>query len=153
MFPIEHLHPMILHFPIVLAFLLIMLDGYALARGIPLDGRGAYATFSLVTAVLAGISALVTMMAGDMALDVALSRGVPETLLETHEGLGTTTAIVLAAWAALRVLARWRNIPLGGQRKSGIVVAELAIAGLISVTAFYGGALVYQHGVNVIASL
>lgn len=149
MFPIEHLHPMLLHFPIVLAVVLLVVDAVALSRGIPLDGRATYASFSFWIAIAAGAFALVTMSAGDMALEVALSRGVPEAVLETHEGLGSTTALIMAAWAVIRFLLRWRDVPLEGGRKTGIVLVEAVIVVLILATAWFGGNLVYGHGVNV----
>jgi uncharacterized membrane protein len=149
MFPIEQLHPMLLHFPIVLAYLLVLIDALALWRGVALDDGATYARFSLAVAVLAGLAAVATAMFGDMALDVAVSRGVPDRMMEIHQGLGTATATVLAVWAALRVFAAWRGIPLAGSRKSLLVVAELAFVALITFTAYHGGALVYDHAVNV----
>jgi len=149
MIPAEHLHPMILHFPIVLAFLLLAIDAIALWRGISLDGKGTYAGFSLATATLAGVTAILTMMAGDMALEIAAARGIPDALTETHEGLGSTTAVLIAIWAALRLLARWRGFSLDGGRKLVVVAVEAILVVLIIATAWFGGALVYQHGVNV----
>lgn len=151
MIPIEQFHPILLHFPIVLIMLALAIDGVALARGIPLSGRGTYANFSLAIVVLAGLAALATAVMGDVALEIAVDRGVPPALLESHEGLGTATAWLLAGWAALRALAFWRQVPLSGARAGGVVLVELALVGLIVATAYLGGSLVYEHGVNVAA--
>lgn len=147
---LQHIHPMLVHFPIVLAILLVGIDAVALWRDVPLDGRGTYAGFSLTTALLAGISALVAMGFGDLAMEYAVAHGVPEGLMETHEGLGTTTALLLGAWAVLRLFAWWRRMPLGGGRKVGVVAVDAALVLLILVTAWYGGSLVFEHGVNVV---
>lgn len=149
MFSIEHLHPMIVHFPIVLAILLVAIDAVALARDIPLDGTATYANFSLATALLAGLGGIAAAVLGDMAYDVALEHGVPVALLESHEGLGTTTGIVLAVWAGLRLIARWRGMAIAGGRKTLLVTAEAAIVALVLATAYLGGNLVYDHGVAV----
>jgi len=152
MIPLEHLHPMILHFPIVLIILLFISDAVALWRGVPLSGRGTYAVVSAAIAVLAGVSAAVTAMLGDVAAEIAVSRGVAASLIEPHEDLGSTTAIVLGAWAALRAFLWWRGVDLSGKRVLGVVSTDVAICALVFATAYLGGQLVYDHGVNVVTA-
>ncbi|MEJ2022289.1 MAG: hypothetical protein P8X43_09705 [Maritimibacter sp.] len=149
---LAHIHPMILHFPIVLAYLLVMIDAIALWRGISLTS-GTYAKFSLATAVLAGLSASLTAMFGDLALDIALENGVPDAVMEMHEGLGAVTATGLAIWAGLRLLVSWRQLALEGSRKGIVVLVELAFVVLITFTAYHGGNLVYDQAVNVASAL
>lgn len=149
MIPLEHLHPMILHFPIVLILLLLAVDATALLRGVALSGTGCYAIASTGLAVLAGVSAAVTAMLGDMAAEIAVARGVPAALIETHEDIGSNTAIALGVWALLRALLWWRDIDLSGKRVLGVVGVEAVLCGMILVTAYFGGQLVYDHGVNV----
>ncbi len=151
--PLEQFHPMLLHFPIVLIMVALVIDALAFARGVPLGGSGTYARFSLAIVIAAGVAALATAMMGDVALDIAKDRGVSEAILEGHEELGMTTAWLLAGWAVLRGLAAWRRIPLAGGRVAGIVAVELVLVGLIIATAWMGGNLVYDHGVNVAAAM
>lgn len=149
MFTLAHIHPMVVHFPIVLALCLVVIDAIALRRGITLDGSGTFASFSFATALATGVTALVALTFGEVAMGVATSNGVPETLLETHEGLGTAAALLFAGWAILRWLARWRAVSLDGPRTRWVVLIEAALVLVVLVTAFFGGQLVYANGVNV----
>jgi len=149
MLPIEQLHPIVVHFPIVFFLTLAALDIFALIRNAALDGRGAIANLSAGLAVLAGLAAAVAYSLGDEALEVAVASGVPEARLDTHELLGTTTAIVLGVWGLVRAYIWWRQMPLSRARVGGIVFVELALSLLIIITAYYGGQLVYDLGVNV----
>ena len=99
--------------------------------------------------MLAGISGLATFLFGAIALDVAESQGFHSAVAETHGSLGSVTAIAFALWAALRVMACWRNVRLSGLKAALTPVIELAGAVLVVATAYYGGELVYGLGVNV----
>lgn len=149
MLPLEQLHPIVVHFPIVLTLALALLDIVAFARGVPLGGRGAYANLSAGIATAAGLFALLAFSMGDMALDIAVSRNIDPSILENHENLGTFTAFALAAWGALRALAWWRNIDLSANRSYLVLAVEVAFVFLILTTAYFGGQLVYDFGVNV----
>ncbi|WP_146636177.1 DUF2231 domain-containing protein [Nioella nitratireducens] len=149
---LEQFHPMILHFPIVLIMVLAAFDLVALFRGIPLGGRDTYASIATVLAVATGIAAALTAMLGDMALEIALTRGFAPGLFETHEALGWNTAIAFGIWALIRAGIWWRQIPLEGGRKWGVGAVDVALVLFVVSVAYFGGQLVYDHGVNVIAS-
>lgn len=153
MLPFEQFHPILLHFPIVLIVLAAGIDIVAYLRGVPLHGPGTYANFSLATVVLAGVLAVVTAMLGDLALEIAVDRGTSPGLLEGHEELGMITAWLIAGWAALRLLARWRALPVEASRVAAVAAVEVVLVGLILATAYLGGSLVYEHGVNVAAAI
>ncbi len=84
-----------------------------------------------------------------MAYDIAVGKGVAVALLEDHEGWGTTTAIAFVAAALVRLFL-WRR---GLDRKlAGVAVAVAAtavVAIMVLVTAYFGGHLVYDLGVNI----
>jgi uncharacterized membrane protein len=147
--PIEQLHPIAVHFPIVFLLSLAALDLFAVARKIPIDGRGGVANLSAGLAVLAGLGATAAYAFGDAALDIALAKGVAEAQLETHAMLGTITAALLALWGLARAFAWWRDLPIGGARAWCVVVVEIAFSLLIIAAAYFGGQLVYELGVNV----
>jgi uncharacterized membrane protein len=149
MLPLEQIHPFLIHFPIVFFLSLFVLDLYARFRNIPLDGRGGVANLSAGLAVLAGIGATFAAIFGALALDVATSGGVPETTTELHESLGGITASAFAVWGLIRGYVWYREHALSKSTTSVIVVVELVLTGLIFVTAYYGGQLVYEFGVNV----
>ena len=149
MISIQHIHPLLVHFPIVFFLTLAVFDLVAVARGIPVTGRSAAGNVSTGLAFLAGAFALVTMMFGDMALEFAEARGFHSEIAEIHEGLGSTTAIAFAIWALVRVFLWWRDTRSSSGIAAGIVVLEIIGAGLVIATAYYGGQLVYDLGDNV----
>ena len=120
-----------------------------LVSGRDIAGRGCTGSVSASLAVLAGLAAIVAFVFGDIAYDLAVSAGFPEVDLETHEGLGTWTAIAFVVWALVRGVFWWRGSAVGGGLKAVAVVIELAGAALVVVTAYFGGQLVYELGVNV----
>jgi len=149
MLPIADLHPIAVHFPIVFFLTLAAFDTVMLVRGGAISGRTCTARISMGLAALAGLTALVTYAVGDLAYDAAIASGIPEARLETHEGLGTATALALVVWALLRGYFWWRGSPIEGRVKTAAVAIELAGVLLIIVTAYFGGQLVYDLGVNV----
>ncbi|MCA8926615.1 MAG: hypothetical protein KDC18_00995 [Alphaproteobacteria bacterium] len=151
--PIEHIHPMLVHFPIVLALLALAFDLWWFAFGRN-DSQGLIRLQTgTVVMTLGGIAAVVAFVFGDMAYDIAVGKGVATAVLETHEGWGTTTAIVFAAVAAVR-LVLWRT---GIDRQpAGALVAIAAtavVAVMVVVTAYFGGHLVYDLGINVTGAM
>lgn len=149
MLTIEHLHPIVVHFPIVLMLGLAAFDVLATAWRTYLSGRGCAAGISSALAVLAGIAAILAYVFGDIAYDIAVEHGVSETTLETHEGLGSITALAIVIWGAIRGIVWWRKFEIGGWRRWPLLAVQVGLAALIVVTAYFGGSLVYEHGVNV----
>lgn len=149
MIPIQHVHPMLVHFPIVFFLTLVVFDIVASFGGKAVTGRSAAGGISTSLAVLAGLFALVTFYFGGMALDVAEAQGFHSEVAEIHEGLGTTTAIAFAAWALIRLVLWWRDVKFKGAISAAIPLVEVAGAILVTATAYYGGQLVYGLGVNV----
>jgi uncharacterized membrane protein len=149
MIPVAHIHPMLVHFPIVFFLTLVVLDAVLIISGRDVTGRSRTGLISTGLAVLAGLSALATFYFGGLALDVAEAQGFRSDVAETHEGLGTVTAIAFAVWAVIRVIAYWRNLRIPGVKAAATPAIELLGALLVTATAYYGGQLVYDLGVNV----
>ena len=149
MISIAHIHPMLVHFPIVFFLSLAALDTIATLRGVPVTGRGGIGNVSTGLALLAGVFAIATYIFGDMALEFAESGGFHSDVAEIHEGLGEATAAAFAIWAIVRVVAWWRNARLRGGGALLLSAVELAGAAVVVTTAYYGGQLVYDLGVNV----
>lgn len=152
MLPIEQIHPLVVHFPIVFVLMLAAFDCVVVSRGSAISGRTAIANISTGLAFGAGIAAALAFLFGDLALDVALAKGTPLDVLELHEELGTATAAALAVWGLVRAVIWWRNISLSRSLCWAIVAVELALAALIVTTAFFGGQLVYEFGVGIASS-
>ncbi|WP_028232575.1 DUF2231 domain-containing protein [Paraburkholderia mimosarum] len=147
--PIELIHPMLVHFPIVLAMTAFGCDLVWIAS--PHRDPLTIPAFKVASVMLvaAGIAAILTAFFGDTAFDVALSRGFSDAQLETHQEMGIATAIVLPALAGVRALVWFRRWE---QRLPGalIVVSISALAAvMVAVTAYFGGELVYGLGVNI----
>jgi uncharacterized membrane protein len=149
MIDLVHVHPMLVHFPIVLFLLGTALEFIALARRADLAGRSCLANGALALMVLAAVAASVTAFFGDVALDHAVKIGFPQAPLERHGDLGYTTMWFFILYAAFYLLAWWRRFPLGGGRGWLWFVASLVGVALVLVTAYFGGDLVYHIGVNV----
>ncbi|TPJ54757.1 DUF2231 domain-containing protein [Mesorhizobium sp. B2-6-4] len=148
MIPVQHIHPMLVHFPIVLIYTLAVIDLVALARGNAVTRRSGAGTISTFVALAAGVFAIGTWFYGGLALDHAEAAGFSSDIAEIHESLGGITAFAFLIWGIVR-LALWvRNRELG-PAAIAVPVIEIAGAVLVTTTAYYGGLLVYDLGVNV----
>jgi uncharacterized membrane protein len=146
--PIQHIHPILVHFPIVLIYTLAAIDLVALAGGSAVTRRSGAGTISTFVALAAGVFAVGTWIFGGLALDHAEAAGFSSDIAEIHESLGGITAIAFLIWGLVR-LALWiRNREF---RAVTIAIPLIEIAGtmLVTATAYYGGLLVYELGVNV----
>jgi uncharacterized membrane protein len=151
--PIEQIHPLVVHFPIVFVLTLAFVDLVFVVRGMPVHDHSTTGNLSTAVATLAAISAAVAFVFGDLALDVALANGTPLVVLERHEELGHVTAAVVFGWGLLRTLVWWRRVDLKRTLSLIIVFLELGIAALIVTTAYFGGQLVYEHGIGISEAL
>jgi uncharacterized membrane protein len=151
MMSIALIHPMLVHFPIVLLITAVVMDIILLLIKKDLTDRQCLPLVALSALLLGTLSAGLAAIFGDMALDRAISLGFPSGPLETHETLALITIAVFSLHCLLRLLALWRRYPLRGF--SGWISALPGIVGLVLLitTAYYGGELVYHFGVNVAA--
>jgi uncharacterized membrane protein len=149
MIPVQHIHPMLVHFPIVIIFALAAFDLIATVRGYSVTGRTTTGNISTSLAVFAAIFAVATFYFGGMALDVAEAGGFHSDVAEIHEGLGEMVAIATSIYAVLRAGLWLRNIRIQNVTSYLFPVTAIAGSALVAVTAYYGGQLVYDLGVNV----
>ncbi len=149
MIDIAHIHPMLVHFPIVLYLLAVGLQLLVLLRRGDLADNTCLSNSALGALVLAAVAAAVTAFFGDIALDHAVALGFPRAPLETHADLGISTMSMMLVLAGFHLLARWRHWPLAGGRGWLAWLVALAGVALLIVTAYHGGDLVYRIGVNV----
>ena len=147
--PIAHIHPMLVHFPIVFFLTLAAFDVVAALTAREFAGRSIGGTIAASLAVLAGLSAVATWAFGHLALETAEAGGFHSPVAETHEALGGLTTIAFVAWAAVRGFLWWRDIRPTGRLKAALPAIEILGVLLVTATAYYGGQLVYGLGVNV----
>jgi uncharacterized membrane protein len=153
MISIALVHPMLVHFPIVLLITACAMDIIVLSIKRDLTSRECLSMISISALLLGTLSAGFAAVFGDIALDKAIFLGFPRGPLETHETLALITIAVFSVHCLLRLLAFWRRIPLRG--RIGWVSALPGMVGVVLLifTAYYGGELVYHYGVNVATAL
>lgn len=149
MMSIALIHPMLVHFPIVLLITAVALDIIALLIKKDLTSRQCLPLIALAALLLGTLSAGVAAVFGDMALDKAVSLGFPGGPLETHETLALITIAVFSLHGLLRLWALWRRYPLQGNIGWMSALPGMVGGVLLIATAYYGGELVYHLGVNV----
>ncbi|HXZ96456.1 MAG TPA: DUF2231 domain-containing protein [Burkholderiales bacterium] len=144
-----HVHPILVHFPIVLFTVAVALDVFNLSVGRDLSERQCLPQVALGALFLGSLFAVAAAIVGDMALDKAIELGFPRAPLEEHEEFGLATMWIFAGITIVRVLAWWRQFSLKGWR--GWVLAAVGIVGVavLITAAYHGGELVYKIGVNV----
>lgn len=149
MLDIAHIHPMLVHFPIVLYLLAAGLQLLVLLRHGDLAAGTCLANCALGALLLGAASAVVAAIFGDIALDQAMAAGFPAKPLATHQAFGISTTTLMLVLSSIYLIARWRHWRLA--ERNGWLLWVLALAGvaLLIVTAYYGGNLVYVIGVNV----
>ena len=152
MLPIEHIHPILVHFPIVLLPIAVALDLIAVSRHGNLTTAKGLSAVSVSALTVGTLAAVAAALFGSLAMDVALQKGYPEGLFEDHESLAWTTVSFFGVLTCLRVYAWRREISLTGLRGWSIVAAGTLGLTILVATAFHGGELVYNHGVNVAAA-
>ena len=149
MIDLTHIHPMLVHFPIVffitatvIFFVVASRSGNIGARTcLPLSGA-----CSLVAGLLLGYLAA---FFGDIALDAALAKGFAASPLERHEEMAAITLIFFSVLAIIHLAAIWKKGSLEGRRAWYFTAAAAVGIVLLIITAYLGGDLVYHIGVNV----
>ena len=149
MIAVQHIHPMLVHFPIVLIILLAGVELIAVALGRDVTGRSPVGNLAVGMLIIAALAAIAAFYFGDIALTYAEQGGFESDVAEVHESLGKLVAVLVSIWALARVAMWWFNLRL--QRPWAFVIPLVSIAGsgLVIWTAYYGGQLVFDLGVNV----
>ena len=154
---LQHIHPMLLHFPIALILLPASFDLVATQRGQSETGRTTIGTLSILPVVAIAVFAAATFHFGDLALTIAEECGFSSAIAETHESLGEMVMISTVIYALLRVALWWRDVRVKGALTAVFPLAAIAASVLVTATAtatataYYGGQLVYDLGVNLAA--
>lgn len=149
MIDIAHIHPMLVHFPIVLFLLAVAIDFLVLLKGGDLADKSCLPTAGLIALFLAALAAIAAATFGDIALDKAVELGFEKAPLEQHEELGLTTLWILIGLSLWQIFSRWRGMRLDAGKGWAFFVVSLLGVGTLLTAAYFGGELVYTIGVNV----
>ena len=137
-----NIHPVLVHFAYGLTFTSALAYALAFLRGVRTGGSGLLTAANWMLAFAVLFIAL-TIAAGFQAYYTVDHDGPSHEAMTTHRNwaLGTASAVLsLALW-------RW----VGRKSPPGLpyVFAMVLAAGLISVTGWWGGSVVYKHGIGV----
>lgn len=143
---LEYLHPIFVHFPVALTLAGTALLLWGALKKAPRVTRG-----GLMVLVLAGVLAVPTYITGQVArsvLEDSAGFAHAEAVADRHEDLGLYSLGLLISLGVLSALALRRDEPEEDPRW-GLAALALAASLLLVATAFYGGRLVFEHGVGV----
>jgi uncharacterized membrane protein len=149
MIPITEIHPMLVHFPIVLWMCAEVMAVIILLRGGDLSARQHWPLTAFYALLGGTLFACLAAFFGDIALDHAVAAGFPTHPLEIHQAFALTTLGIFGLHTILRLLAIWRRYALAGIRGWLAELPGLIGIVLLIITAYFGGELVYHFGVNV----
>jgi len=153
MISITEIHPMLVHFPIVLWLCAETIAVVILLRGGDLSLREPWPKVAFVSLLVGTAFAGLAAFFGDIALDHAVAAGFNAAPLELHETVAVITLSIFGLHALLRWLAFRRGVQLSGKRGWLFEVPGLVgVVGLFA-TAYLGGHLVYDLGINVAAAV
>lgn len=150
MIDLAHIHPMLVHFPLALVPVVFGLQTLALIRRQGVLDRGCLQATAVGLLAFAAVAAIVAAIFGDQALDIAVAKGFSGWPLHVHAILGQITATVVSVLAVIEIWLYLRARPAGKRLGWAVWFAGLAVVVLLIVTAWFGGHLVYDLGVNVV---
>ena len=150
----DAIHPLIIHFPIVLLLLSPLF--VLIAAVVRAPGNRPYMTAALITLFLGTFSVFLAASSGEEAAELADRAGAVNGVLATHESLASTCEILFAIYSALFAgLFIWQWISRRLPSRLTSTVAPLMFLASYSVglvylvnTAHAGGRLVHEFGVH-----
>ena len=141
------LHPMVIHFPIVLLLLYVVLEISGIVFNKEEIQRGAF-----VILILGVIAALVAVLTGNQAEELAERTmrpdfNFPEEVLHAHEWYATITVWYFVLVLILRTYMVIKKKFVGRIRYIFVIFAVVG-AVLVWSTGEEGGEMVFEHGVG-----
>lgn len=139
-FPMESVHPLVVHFPIALLMTAIFLDVLALVFKRPGLHRVALWNLGLGT-----LGAAVAVLTGLQAARIAKHSLEIHQVIELHRKLGIATLVIGGLVVGWRLFKRDR---VTSRARVLTLCVMLAMAATLSLGAHLGGRLVYEFGVG-----
>ncbi|PWB72775.1 hypothetical protein C3F09_06110 [candidate division GN15 bacterium] len=143
MFDPQHIHPMIVHFPIALIIVAFAAElvGAILQR----EFFTKVALLLLVLGVLGGIAAYIS---GSIAGDHITKAGALGAALEEHDDAATFALWTMIIVALIRLLMAYKKWVFGWRQWLAVILLGLSVAA-IARTGYLGGELVFRHAAGV----
>jgi uncharacterized membrane protein len=150
----DAIHPLIIHFPIVLLLLSPLFVLIAAVLRPP--GNRPYMTAALITLLPGTFTLFLAASSGEEAAELADRTGGVNAVLAAHESLASTCEILFATYSVLFAgLYIWQFVSRLRPSRITCTVAPLAFLAIYSVgllhlvnTAHAGGRLVHEFGVH-----
>ena len=147
MFDFNHLHPMIVHFPIALLFIGFLAD----AIGI-IFKKEFFTKAGFYMLVLGTLGVVAAYLSGHLAGEGVTEAGALKQALENHEDAATISLWLMTGVAVVRIgLVLFRKYT-GAYKWVALILFLLGVAS-ITRTGFYGGELVFKHAAGVTIDL
>ncbi|MBP1682667.1 MAG: hypothetical protein H6Q27_230 [Ignavibacteriaceae bacterium] len=143
MFDFNHLHPMIVHFPIALLFVGFLSDAIGLIFKKEFFIRAGF--YLLILGTIGVVSAY---LSGNYAGEGVSEAGALKQALETHEDAATISLWIMVGTALVRIAMVVLKKYTGIYRWIAFFIFFLGVLS-IARTGFYGGELVYKHAAGV----
>jgi uncharacterized membrane protein len=138
MLSIDHLHPMLVHFPIALIMVGFLFDMASLL--IRKEACLSFAGFWLL--IIGTLATIATFFSGIFfTADMAGTAGI---VRKTHATFAAVTMILLIINSLLRIYLKRSNRESSPLKWLSFAIYALA-ALMVGITGFYGGNLVYNH--------
>ncbi len=143
MFDTQHIHPMIVHFPIALLIVGLLADAAGL-----FSKKEFFSKAGFYLLILGTIGVIAAYFSGNLAGDGVTEAGPLKQALETHEDAAGLSIWLMSAAALVRIAF------VAVKKYSGSlkwVAFALFLIGVLSIarTGYYGGELVYKHAAGV----
>jgi uncharacterized membrane protein len=138
-------HPMVVHFTIALFSFSVLMDILGLIM--KKDSFHVASYYSLITS---GIAVIFTVIAGVIAEGMVKISPAAQNIFEIHEKIGYSVFTIILS------LAIWRIVLKGKMPVKGLTLFfVISVIGVIIMTigGYFGGELVYTHGIAVKAAL
>lgn len=139
-----NVHPLIIHFPIVLWSIAVLADLVSLFLGKSWLKNTVVALYSL-----GALAALASYFSGEQAIDMVSVPMQGEVTAGKHSDWGHYTLYFFGGYALIRLFFFWKQ----WDRKKWVAIALFVLGltgmGMVAKTADLGGKLVYKYGVGV----
>ena len=150
----DAMHPLLIHFPIVLLLLAPLFVVMSAVMRPP--GNRPYMTVALITLLLGSGSLFLSASSGEEAAELADRAGGVNAVISAHEALASTCEVLFALFSAIfAILYVWPRLKRRIETRLTSTVAPLVFVALYSVgviylvkTAHAGGRLVHEFGVH-----
>lgn len=138
-----NIHPLIIHFPIVLWFAAVLFDFISLLKKVSWLRNTTMSLFAL-----GAVSSFAAYLSGEQAIDMVSVPMQGELTAGSHSDWGHYTFYFFVAYAVIRLFLFWKHWDKKKWLAIVLFILGLAGMGMVAKTADLGGKLVYKYGVG-----